>query len=118
MSALYLWLFKPYGISNHMVKVTLLFQAKKIYPDGSIKEMVIWRLPDRSTERPHGLKYRLYYGTADGTCMVRYDNETGKGDHRHFFDREEVYLFRDVESLVVDFQHDIDLARRKGHEQD
>ena len=99
-----------------MAKATLIFQAKKIYPDGSIKEMVIWQLPGRSTERPHGLKYRLYYGTADGTCMVRYDNETGKGDHRHFFDREEVYHFRDVERIVVDFQRDIDLARRKGHE--
>ena len=53
---------------------------------------------------------------ADGTCMVRYDNETGKGEHRHFFDQEKVYRFKDVESLVNDFQHDIDLIREKNDE--
>lgn len=101
-----------------MANVTLLYQGKKIYPDGAIKEMVIWRLPDRDTERPHGLKYRLYYGTADGTCMVRYDNEVGKGDHRHFLDEEKMYLFKNIECLVNDFQHDIDLIRRKNDEQE
>ncbi|MGH8524670.1 MAG: toxin-antitoxin system TumE family protein, partial [Gammaproteobacteria bacterium] len=29
------------------------------------------------------LKYRLYCGRG-GRCLVRYDNETGKGDHRHY----------------------------------
>ncbi len=92
-----------------MDKATLLYRAKKIYPDGSIKEMVIWRLPQTSAERPNGLKYRLYYGTANGECLVRYDNETGKGDHRYIAGREEPYLFHDVEKLVMDFQQDIDL---------
>jgi hypothetical protein len=99
-----------------MAKATLLYQVKKIYPDGAVKEMVIWQFPERDKERPHGLKYPLYYGMADGTCMVRYDNETGKGDHRHFFDQEKVYRFKDVESLVNDFQHDIDLIREKNDE--
>jgi hypothetical protein len=45
-------------------------------------EMVIWTLPRASNDRPHGLKYRLYCGR-DGNCLVRYDNETGKSDHRH-----------------------------------
>jgi hypothetical protein len=94
-----------------MVKARLLFQAKKIYPDGSIKEMVIWQLPGRSIERPHGLKYRLYFGTASGKCLVRYDNETGKGDHRHFGEQEEPYFFTTVEQLVADFQQDIDRMR-------
>ncbi len=77
----------------------------------------MWRLPELTIERPHSLKYRLYYGMADGTCMVRYDNEAGKGDHRHFLDEEKGYLFKNVESLVNDFQNDIDLIRRKNHEQ-
>jgi len=100
-----------------MNKATLLFRAKKIYPDGSIKEMVIWRLSQATSERPHGLKYRLYYGTADGECLVRYDNETGKGDHHHIAGREEPYLFHDVEKLVMDFQQDIDRSRRRHHEE-
>lgn len=80
--------------------------------------MIIWQLPEQSTERPHGLKYRLYYGKADGTCLVRYDNEAGKGDHHHFFGHEEIYLFQNVETLVTDFQHDIDRARRNKDEQE
>lgn len=46
------------------------------------------KLPEADAERPHGLKYLLYYGTGD-ECLVRYDNERGKGDHRHYGEREE-----------------------------
>lgn len=97
-----------------MVDATLIYRAKKIYPDGFIKEMVIWRLPEPDSERPHGLKYRLYYGKSDGTCLIRYDNETGKGDHRHYGDNEAPYKFRDVETLIADFQSDIDKERRNS----
>jgi hypothetical protein len=68
-------------------------------------EMVIWSLPQASSERPHGLKYRLYCGRP-GDCLVRYDNETGKGDHRHYGDREEPYRFETVEQLLADFRQD------------
>lgn len=62
--------------------------------------MMLWQLPQKTTENQHDLKYRLYYGLKDGTCVVRYNNETGKGDHMHKRDREEPYQFRDVEILV------------------
>jgi len=78
-----------------------------MYADGAIREMVLWQLPEKTAEKPYGLKYRLYYGLADGSCLVRYDNETGKGDHRHRGDREEAYQFKDAEALVADFLHDI-----------
>jgi hypothetical protein len=74
--------------------------------------MVLWQLPAASVTRPHGLKYRLYFGQADGTCLVRYDNEIGKGDHRHFIDRETPYRFKNVETLVADFLSDIETVRR------
>ena len=74
--------------------------------------MVLWQLPEKTAKNPHGLKYRLYYGLADGTCIVRYDNETGKGDHRHKRDQEEPFQFKDVETLVTDFLKDIEEARR------
>ena len=54
--------------------------------DGVTVEMVIWALPRAAAERAHGLKYRLYCGRGR-ICLVRYDNEAGKGDHRHFGDR-------------------------------
>jgi len=103
------------GIINHMVKVKQLYRSKLVYPDGAIREMVIWGVPE-SPERPHGLKYRLYYGSAQGKCMVRYDNETGKGDHRHHMEKEKTYHFVDVETLIGDFQKDINWFRRQKNE--
>ena len=74
--------------------------------------MIIWRVPEPTPERPHSLKYRLYYGDVAGTCLVRYDNEAGKGDHKHIEGREESYNFTTVETLVADFQEAIDGFRR------
>jgi hypothetical protein len=37
----------------------------------------------------------------------RYDNERGKGDHRHFQGVETAYLFSTVEQLVADFWADV-----------
>ena len=89
----------------------LIYREIFIYADGAIREMVLWQLPEKDAGNPHGLKYRLYYGHPDGTCLVRYDNESEKGDHRHLEDREEPYLFRNVETLVADFLEDIEKAR-------
>ncbi len=70
-----------------------------------LMEMVIWALPVPTAERPHGLKYRLFCGRAR-ECIVRYDNETGKGDHRHYGLREEPYNFESLERLIEDFRSD------------
>ena len=91
----------------------LLYREKYIYSDGAIREMILWQLPGKTPDRPHGLKYRLYYGLKDGTCIVRFDNESGKGDHKHVGGREEDYRFRNVETLVADFLVEIENARRK-----
>jgi len=80
----------------------------KLTTDTLIVERVVWRLPHASAERPHGLKYRLYCGYRDGTCVVRYDNEAGKGDHRHYGAREERYCWSSLTTLLTDFRHDIE----------
>lgn len=69
------------------MKAVRIFYDKALLPDGSIVEMVIWQLPSASPERPHGLKYSLFYGF-DGQRIVGYDNERGKGDHKHIMDVE------------------------------
>ena len=91
----------------------LLYWEKYIYSDGAIREMVLWQLPNKTLDRPHGLKYRLYYGLGDRTSLVRFDNESGKGDHKHVGSQEESYRFVDVETLVADFLAEIEKARRK-----
>ena len=81
-----------------------LFYFKETRED-VILEMVIWQLPEKTDDRPHGLKYRFFCGTAE-VCFVRYDNETGKRDHRHYGDTEEAYDFQSIERLVEDFRND------------
>jgi hypothetical protein len=83
-----------------------LLRDKKILADGSIIEMVVWQLRRPSPHRPHGLKYRLYLGRG-GKRLVLYDNETGKGDHRHFEGKEEPYRFVSLDRLLADFQRDV-----------
>ena len=97
------------------MRARLLYLAKVVFPDGAIQEAVIWKLPSSSAERPHGLKYSLYYGRADGTSLIRYDNERGKGDHRHVGGTEQPYRFVDVDTLLADFLADI---RREGRRSD
>ena len=93
-------------------RATLLLHEKVVLPDESIMEIVLWRLPEPTLERPHGLKYRLYYGRR-GVCLVRYDNETGKGDYRHVGGREMPYDFKSVEQLRRDFERDMKKAGGK-----
>lgn len=88
------------------MEATLLFREKKLIR-GLIVEMVIWKLPAPDAEHPSGLKYSLHCCCEDGTLVVRYDNERGKGDHRHYPDREDVYCFTDVDALVADFLADV-----------
>ncbi len=94
------------------MKAALLFRDKYVYCDGAMREMVIWKLPKPDPLRIHGLKYRLYYGFA-GEDLLRYDNETGKGDHRHYKFQEEPYVFISVERLIFDFRTDINYLREK-----
>jgi hypothetical protein len=74
--------------------------------NGRIIEVVIWRLSDPVPGSFHRFKYRLFYGMADGTCLVRYDNERGKGDHRHIGDQENDYHFTTLRKLIDDFETD------------
>ena len=93
------------------MKATLIFEDRMVYPDGAILEMCVWRLPERDVERPHGLKYSLFYGRG-GERIIGYDNERGKGDHRHYRGVESPYYFSTVEQLAADFLNDVEYERR------
>jgi hypothetical protein len=68
--------------------------------------MVIWRLPGVDQERPQRLKYRLVY-VKDGERLVGYDNERGKGDHKHIGKKEQLYVFKSEDQLPEDFWNDV-----------
>jgi len=88
----------------------LIFHQRVDYDDGAIVEMVLWRVPTAVPPSTHGLKYRLFYGRP-GVRDVGYDNELGKGDHRHFQGIEAPYQFSTVEQLISDFWSDVRILR-------
>ena len=75
-------------------------------------ELVIWRVPKPVRGSRHGFKYRFVL-VEDGICTLRYDNETGKGDHKHVGGREVAYVFESLDKVVADFQADVRARRRK-----
>lgn len=89
---------------------SLIHRQKSVLSDGSILELVIWSVPSPVLGSQHGYKYSLFYGRS-GARIVGYDNERGKGDHRHLDGREEPYEFRSVEALIQDFMADV--AKRR-----
>jgi hypothetical protein len=91
---------------QHM-KATLLVRSKEVRDDGAIEEVVIWSLPERLPPSEHSFKYRLFYGRP-GENRVRYDNERGKGDHRHVNDQELAYVFESLDKLLDDFDRDVE----------
>lgn len=56
---------------------------------------------------------RRYIGDVDGVCVLRYDNEAGKGDHRHLGKTEMQYAFTTIEQLYADFMSDVSSWRAK-----
>jgi hypothetical protein len=88
----------------------LLFYQRIDYEDGAIVEMVLWRVPSPVPPSSHDLKYSLFYGRP-GVREVGYDNERGKGDHRHVQGVETTYHFRSVEQLIADFWSDVRTMR-------
>lgn len=87
------------------MKAELLTRERRVLEVGFV-EVIIWRLPEPLSGSPHGLKYRLAY-VVDGECVLRYDNEAGKGDHRHVGAREMPYVFVSVDQPIQDFFADI-----------
>jgi len=77
-------------------------------------EIVVWRLDRPVRGSIHRFKYRLAL-VADSVCVLRYDNEAGKGDHRHIGSEETPYTLTTVEQLLADFWADVD-AWESRHE--
>ena len=93
------------------MKAELLIDERHVLDAGMFVEIVVWRLPRPARGSAHRFKYRLAL-VVDGVCVLRYDNEAGKGDHRHAEDVEEPYDFTDPEALLADFWSDVETWRR------
>lgn len=74
--------------------------------DDFFTEVVVWQVPEPVKGSDHEYKYRLAL-VFRGECVLRYDNEAGKGDHRHVVEGEAPYTFTTLEALLADFRSDV-----------
>jgi Family of unknown function (DUF6516) len=88
------------------MKAEEIFRVKQIFGSG-IVEIVIWQVPEPVPASGHPYKYRLVY-VLDGQRVLGYDNERGKGDHKHVGNSEMPYIFVSPQQLMVDFMADLE----------
>jgi len=88
------------------VKATELVRERISYDADAFAEIVVWRVPSPLPGSKHLYKYRLAF-VVSGECLLRYDNEAGKGDHRHLRGKEFNYSFRSIEQVLVDFNAEV-----------
>ena len=87
------------------MKASLLHRIKEAYGHGVI-EGVIWEVSEPVLPSEHRIKYRLVF-EVEGERVVGYDNERGKGDHRHLRGTQMPYVFRGMPALLRDFLWDV-----------
>jgi hypothetical protein len=88
------------------MKVRELFNRRVPITEQAFAELVLWELPEPLSGSEHRYKYRLAFVVA-GECVLRYDNEAGKGDHKHVSGTEVKYRFVEIDKLVADFFEDV-----------
>ena len=98
-----------------IMRATELIRRRITFSERSFAELVLWQLPAPLPGSAHTYKYRLAY-VVSGVCLLRYDNEAGKGDHRHWQGRESRHFFAGVDALLADFQRDIERIRREDRD--
>lgn len=92
------------------MKAELLLRERHVLAEDAFVEFLIWSTPSPVRGSAHGYKYSLAY-VVGGVCAVRYDNEAGKGDHRHLGAEEAPYAFTTLTQLLADFWTDVDQWR-------
>ena len=88
------------------MKARLLFNRRAPISEQAFAELVLWEIKQPLPGCTHCYKYRLAF-VVSGVCVLRYDNETGKGDHRHRGEIESKYKFVSANQLVADFFEDV-----------
>lgn len=92
------------------MKAELITRYRNVFEDGSIVELVVWRVPTPVPPADHPFKYRLVY-IENEKRVVGFDNERGKGDHKHIGEAEYPYQFATVDQLLEDFFAEVDKWR-------
>lgn len=89
---------------------SLLLNERHTISETAFVELVVWRLSAPLPGSCHSFKYRLAL-VVSGSCVLRYDIESGKGHHKHVGQDENPYSFTTPKTLLDDFWNDVDRWR-------
>jgi len=64
------------------MKAQELLNERSQQGEHAFAELRVWQVPQPVRGSAHAYKYRLAF-VVEGVCVVRFDNEAGKGDHWH-----------------------------------
>ena len=73
------------------MKAALLLKSRVKLGAKRFADIAIRQVPEPVAGSTHGFKYRLAL-VVDDACILRYDNELGKGDHKHLGVGEALHL--------------------------
>ncbi|MFH1587201.1 MAG: DUF6516 family protein [Candidatus Diapherotrites archaeon] len=88
----------------------LLRRNKKQLDKYSFIEYRIYSVPE-SEDFPDGVKYSMNFVIKE-ECVLRYDNERGKGHHRHLGEVESKIQFKSINILIKNFFGEVGKIRR------
>lgn len=92
----------------------LLFDDSFVPSDRAFAQIKAWRVPAQVRDSRHRLRYSFAF-VVDGECVLRFDNEAGKGDHRHMDGIETPLELDDLNGLLADFWKEVnEWMRRNG----
>jgi hypothetical protein len=95
---------------NIAVAADLVLNEKTVFEDGSILQVRIWFVPTSVPPTRHRYKYSLFY-RRPGERIVGFDNERGKGDHKHVLGVKTQFRFVSIAQLLTEFRTEVERVR-------
>jgi hypothetical protein len=93
------------------MKAALLLRERLALAPDAFAELVVWRVPRPVVGSRHSFKYRLAL-VVEEQCVLRYDNEAGKGNHKHFGAEELPFALISIDDLLAAVWRDVEAWRR------
>ncbi len=94
------------------MKAQVLVDERIKQGDNAFAELRVVKVPESARDSAHIFKYSLSLVVED-ECVLRYDNEAGKGDHYHRDGVELPYRFTTMPALLNDFWQQVDEWRKQ-----
>ena len=99
-----------------MPKAEKILDLRNEFQNGTVIVIRVWLVPEPVPPSEHRFKYSFFFGRP-GVRLVLFDNERGKGDHKHIREVESDYAFESVEKLTADFLAAVRAVQAEGEGQ-